>query len=76
MNELENLVANGSVTDPASARGRLLTKAAHLFRVKGYERTTVRDLAAEVGIQSGSIFSSLQNQRRYLAGSDGRNGTL
>ncbi len=66
MNELETLVARGSITDPSSARGRLLTKAAHLFRVKGYERTTVRDLAAEVGIQSGSIFHHFKTKEEIL----------
>ncbi|MBE0953872.1 helix-turn-helix transcriptional regulator, partial [Escherichia coli] len=50
------LVATGQLTDPESARGKLLQTAAHLFRSKGYERTTVRDLASAVGIQSGSIF--------------------
>lgn len=55
-----------SFTDPASARGRLLAKAAHLFREKGYERTTVRDLAAEVGIQSGSIFHHFRTKEEIL----------
>ncbi len=55
-----------SFTDPASARGRLLAKAAHLFREKGYERTTVRDLAAEVGIQSGSIFHHFRTKEDIL----------
>ena len=45
------LVATGQLTDPESARGKLLQTAAHLFRSKGYERTTVRDLASAVGIQ-------------------------
>ena len=39
-----------------SPRGKLLSAAARLFREKGFERTTVRDIAREVGIQSGSIF--------------------
>lgn len=47
------LVATGQLTDPESARGKLLQTAAHLFRSKGYERTTVRDLASAVGIQIG-----------------------
>lgn len=54
------------MTDPASARGRLLRQAAHLFRDKGYERTTVRDLAAAVGIQSGSIFHHFQTKEAIL----------
>ncbi len=39
-----------------SPRGKLLSGAARLFRDKGFDRTTVRDIAREVGIQSGSIF--------------------
>jgi len=53
-------------TDPTSARGRLLLQAAHLFREKGYERTTVRDLAAAVGIQSGSIFHHFRTKEEIL----------
>lgn len=34
----------------------LLAEAASLFREKGYPRTTVRDIAAAVGLQSGSLF--------------------
>ncbi|PID42827.1 MAG: TetR family transcriptional regulator [Proteobacteria bacterium] len=66
MNELKNLIENGSITDPSSARGRLLVKAAHLFKVHGYERTTVRELAAEVGIQSGSIFHHFKTKEEIL----------
>lgn len=54
------------LTDPDSARGRLLSKAAHLFRVKGFERTTVRDLAREIGIQSGSIFHHFRTKEEIL----------
>lgn len=57
---------NLDLTDPKSARGRLLRQAAHLFREKGYERTTVRDLAAAVGIQSGSIFHHFQSKEAIL----------
>jgi len=55
-----------SFVDPNSARGRLLKQAAHLFREKGYERTTVRDLAAAVGIQSGSIFHHFRTKEDIL----------
>ena len=58
---LENLVS-----DPSGARGRLLTEAARLFREKGYERTTVRELAAAVGIQSGSLFHHFRTKEEIL----------
>lgn len=63
---MHELVASGQVTDPESARGKLLQTAAHLFRSKGYERTTVRDLASAVGIQSGSIFHHFKSKDEIL----------
>ncbi|MCK9813850.1 TetR family transcriptional regulator [Pseudomonas chlororaphis] len=63
---VSELIANGQLTDPDSARGKLLQTAAHLFRNKGYERTTVRDLASAVGIQSGSIFHHFKSKDDIL----------
>ncbi|NMT65480.1 TetR/AcrR family transcriptional regulator [Marinobacter orientalis] len=63
---LHSLIADNQVSDPASARGRLLHEAARLFRDKGYERTTVRDLAAAVGIQSGSLFHHFRTKEEIL----------
>jgi AcrR family transcriptional regulator len=63
---MQELVARAELTDPESARGKLLQTAAHLFRSKGYERTTVRDLAGAVGIQSGSIFHHFKSKDEIL----------
>lgn len=63
---MRQLVAGGQITEPDSARGKLLQVAAHLFRNKGYERTTVRDLASAVGIQSGSIFHHFKSKDEIL----------
>lgn len=63
---LQTLIADNLVSDPESARGRLLREAARLFREKGYERTTVRDLAAAVGIQSGSLFHHFRTKEEIL----------
>ncbi|WP_372996286.1 TetR/AcrR family transcriptional regulator [Marinobacter sp.] len=63
---LQSLIAENLVSDPGGARGRLLTEAARLFREKGYERTTVRDLAAAVGIQSGSLFHHFRTKEEIL----------
>ena len=52
--------------DPQSAKGRLLATAATLFNQKGYERTTVRDIASAVGIQSGSIFHHFKTKEAIL----------
>lgn len=53
-------------TDPSSAKGRLLSIAASLFNQKGYERTTVRDLANAAGIQSGSLFHHFKTKEDIL----------
>ena len=63
---MRDLVVAGQITDPESARGKLLQTAAHLFRSKGYDRTTVRDLAGAVGIQSGSIFHHFKSKDEIL----------
>ncbi|HET8706201.1 MAG TPA: TetR/AcrR family transcriptional regulator [Pseudomonadales bacterium] len=53
-------------TTDQSPRSRLLRAAAHLFKTKGYDRTTVRDLAKLVGIQSGSIFHHFKTKEHIL----------
>ena len=65
---LEELIQGNQVTDPASAKGRLMRAAAHLFKTKGYERTTVRELGAAVGIQSGSLFHHFKSKEDILLG--------
>lgn len=52
--------------DPATARGRLLAAAARLFREKGYAGTTVRDIAAVLGILSGSLFHHFRSKEDIL----------
>ncbi len=64
--EVPVLVADGIITDPESAKGRLLGASASLFKQKGFARTTVRDIAAEVGILSGSIFHHFPNKESIL----------
>ncbi len=63
---LSELVSSGRITDPQSAKGRLMRAAAHLFKNKGYERTTVRELGAAVGIQSGSLFHHFKSKEAIL----------
>ncbi len=49
-----------------SRRQELIEKSARLFRQKGYDNTTVRDIAAEVGIQSGSWFYHFKTKQDIL----------
>lgn len=47
-------------------RGKVLSAAGRLFRERGYERTTVRAIAAAVGIQSGSLFHHFASKEDIL----------
>lgn len=50
-----------------SPRGRLLLGAAYLFHKQGYAKTTVRELANFIGIQSGSLFHHFKSKDDILA---------
>jgi AcrR family transcriptional regulator len=52
--------------DPEKPRDRLLAAAARLMRRKGYAATTVRELGAEVGILSGSLFHHVRSKDDLL----------
>ncbi len=47
-------------------RGELVRAAAQLFREKGFEGTTIRDIAGAVGMQSGSPFYHFANKHELL----------
>jgi AcrR family transcriptional regulator len=49
-----------------SPRGRVLRAAAYLFHQQGFARTTVRELAQVVGIQSGSLFHHFKTKEAIL----------
>ena len=61
---LDKIPVFGNLDD--SPRGRVLRAAAHLFRVQGYAGTTVREIAALVGIQSGSLFHHFRSKEEIL----------
>lgn len=65
---LSRLINQGLISDPDKPKGRLLAIAAKLFNQKGYANTTVRDIAAEAGIQSGSLFHHFKNKEEILFG--------
>ena len=54
-------------TDDDSRRRDLIEKSARLFREKGYEKTTVRDIAAAAGMQAGSWFYYFKTKQEILA---------
>jgi len=51
---------------PSKAKQRILTAAAKLFRERGFARCTVRELADEVGILSGSLFHHFKSKDEIL----------
>ncbi len=55
-----------ALDESESIRQDLITKSARLFRKKGYDNTTVRDIAAAVGIQSGSWFYHFKTKQEIL----------
>jgi AcrR family transcriptional regulator len=48
-------------------RADLIRVSARLFREKGFDGTTIRDIAAEVGMRSGSPFYHFKNKKEILA---------
>jgi AcrR family transcriptional regulator len=52
--------------DDGNRRAELLRCAARLFRRKGYEATRTRDIAAAVGMQSGSPFYHFKSKGALL----------
>jgi AcrR family transcriptional regulator len=53
--------------DDAGRRGQLVRESARLFREKGYDGTSVRDIAAATGLQSGSWVYHFKTKQDILA---------
>jgi len=51
---------------PDNRRGDLIRVAARLFREKGFDGTTIRDIAHAVGMRSGSPFYHFANKHELL----------
>ena len=52
--------------DEVNRRQALIRESARLFREKGYDATTVRDIAGAVGMRSGSPFYHFKNKQAIL----------
>ncbi|MGB5101767.1 MAG: TetR/AcrR family transcriptional regulator [Steroidobacteraceae bacterium] len=53
--------------DDAGRRGQLVRESARLFREKGFDATSVRDIAAATGLQSGSWVYHFRTKQDILA---------
>ena len=51
----------------SATRERILEAASRLFRNNGWEATTTRDIAAEAGIASGTLFNYFQTKEAIAA---------
>ena len=52
--------------EEVNRRQALIRESARLFREKGFDATTVRDIAAAVGMRSGSPFYHFKNKQEIL----------
>lgn len=52
--------------DESQRRTELVREAARLFRLKGYDATTTRDIAAALGMHSGSPFYYFESKNALL----------
>jgi AcrR family transcriptional regulator len=69
MDAVVKVLGEGTVGKAMSAGNRrddILREAARLFREKGYERTSVRDLAEAVSMKSGSLFYHFDSKEDIL----------
>lgn len=67
--------ATRRVALPAGRKAELTAKAARLFGAKGYDNTSMRDIAAEFGILHGSLYHHFESKEAlfvtvYQAGID------
>src|SRR5919198_230553 len=64
MQDVENGVGADLIAGPREDQVR--AAALRLFRDKGYHATSMRDIAAEVGINKGSLYSYIRSKEDLL----------
>jgi len=60
-------VTVSTTTKPDSRRAQILEHAAHLFGTRGFDRTSIRDIAAAVGMLPGSVYYHFASKEALLA---------
>lgn len=62
----KTLAAKATSPAPTSRRQTLINEAAQLFGVKGYENTSMRDIAAAIGILPGSLYHHFESKEELF----------
>lgn len=57
---------NGALSDGAPREDQVRAAALRLFKEKGYHATSMRDIAGEVGINKGSLYSYIRSKEDLL----------
>jgi AcrR family transcriptional regulator len=57
---------NGTTGDSAPREDQVRAAALRLFKEKGYHATSMRDIASEVGINKGSLYSYIRSKEDLL----------
>nr|WP_180204923.1 TetR/AcrR family transcriptional regulator [Pseudomonas sp. SbOxS1]NYU04917.1 TetR/AcrR family transcriptional regulator [Pseudomonas sp. SbOxS1] len=60
------LAIDASTHSPLSARDRLVHAAVELFATHGFQAIGLRDLAAHLGLQAGSLYHHIENKQCLL----------
>ena len=55
------------MTTAISKKQNIINTAADLFQEKGYNATSMRDLAAKVGLEPSSIYSHIRSKEDLLS---------
>src|SRR5438874_13758306 len=64
--ELDELLEDGSAGEAQPREQQVRAAALRLFRDKGYHATSMRDIASEVGINKGSLYSYIRSKEDLL----------
>ena len=66
MQDVEDAVATESDASSAPREDQVRAVALRLFKEKGYHATSMRDIASEVGINKGSLYSYIRSKEDLL----------
>lgn len=55
-----------TIAEKEATRGRIVHQAQHLFRTRGFEATTTRDIARAAGIATGTLFNYFQTKEAIV----------